>query len=110
MKSKVFCDNCGHEFHIMLKEQKQIINGEMIVRTYLQCPHCLSSFIVCYDNHRTLVMKKQIRRQTVSLQNITNEKEYERKLKRIHKLQNRLENETNILKTKYENFLEQEGN
>ena len=74
MNSKVFCDKCGHEFHIMLKEQKQI------------------------------------RRQTVSLQNITNEKEYERKLKRIHKLQNRLENETNILKTKYEKFLEQEGN
>ena len=110
MKSKVFCDNCGHEFHIMLKEQKQIINGEMIVRTYLQCPHCLSLFIVCYDNHRTLVMKKQIRKQTVCLQGITNEKEYERKLKRIHKLQNRLENETNILKTKYEKFLEQEGN
>ena len=110
MNSKVFCDNCGHEFHILLKEQKQIIDDEVIVRTYLQCPRCLSSFIVCYDNHRTLVMKKQIRKQTCSLQLITNEKEYKRKLKRIHKLQNRLENETNVLKTKYEKFLEQKGN
>lgn len=44
------------------------------------------------------------------LKSITDVKEYERKLKRIHKLQNRLKNETNILKTKYEKFLEQKGN
>ena len=92
----------------MLKEQEKQIDGQSVIRTYLQCPHCDAQYDVCYDSPSTLVLKKQIRKHTVMLGTIRDETQYKRKLKDIRKKQKRLEREMKILQTKYYKYFEEE--
>lgn len=93
----------------MLKEQTKQIDGQEIIKTYIECPHCKQQYVICYDNHSTLVLKKQIRRIVSSLKMVTNEEEYKRSLKKVEKKQNRLKREMDKLETKYNKHFK-EGN
>ena len=75
----------------------------------MECPHCKQQYVICYDSHSTLVLKKQIRRIVSSLKMITNEGEYKRSLKKVEKKQNRLKREMDKLETKYNKHFK-EGN
>ena len=86
---KVTCDRCHKEFNNLLKEKEKQIDGQCIIRTYLECPHCGEQYNVCYDSQSTLVLKKQIRRHTAMLGTIKDENQYRRKLKDIEKKQKR---------------------
>lgn len=90
----------------MLKEKEKQIDGQCIIRTYLECPHCGEQYDVCYDSQSTLVLKKQIRRHTAMLGTIRDEHQYRRKLKD----QKRLEREMKILQTKYCKYFEEKEN
>lgn len=105
---KVTCDRCHKEFDNILKEKEKQIDGQCIIRTYLECPHCGEQYGVCYDSQSTLVLKKQIRRHTAMLGTIRDEHQYRRKLKDIEKKQKRLEREMKILQTKYCKYFEEE--
>lgn len=107
---KVTCDRCHKEFNNLLKEQTKQIDGQEIIRTYIECPHCKAQYTVCYDCQSTLVLKKQIRRHTAMLQTIKDENQYRRKLKDIEKKQKRLEREMKVLQTKYSKQFEEKEN
>lgn len=110
---KVTCDRCHKEFNNVLKEKEKQIDGQYIIRTYLECPHCGEQYNVCYDSQSTLVLKKQIRRHTAMLGTIRDEHQYRRKLKDlkdIEKKQKRLEREMKILQTKYCKYFEEKEN
>ena len=90
----------------MLKEKEKQIDGQCIIRTYLECPHCGEQ----YDSQSSLVLKKQIRRHTAMLGTIRDEHQYRRKLKDIEKKQKWLEREMKILQTKYCKYFEEKEN
>lgn len=94
----------------MLKEKEKQIDGQSVIRTYLQCPHCGAQYSVCYDSLSTIVLKKQIRRHTAMLRTIRDEHQYRRKLKDIEKKQRRLGREMKILQTKYCKYFEEKEN
>ena len=91
-----------------MKEETKTIEGQEVIHTFLQCPHCGMIYTVCYDSPSTLVLKKQIRRHTAMLQTIRDEHRYKRKLKDIEKKQKRLEREMKILQSKYSPYFEEE--
>lgn len=105
---KVTCDGCHKEFYNILKETEKQVDGQKIIRTYLECPHCRKQYDVCYDSQSTLVLKKQIRKHITMLETIRDEQKYRRKLKDIEKKKKRLEREMNILQTKYEKDFREE--
>ena len=104
----VTCDRCHKDFNNVLKEQEKQIDGQDVIRTYLQCSHCGAQYNVCYDSPSTIVLKKQIRKHTAILGTIRDETQYKRKLKDIRKKQKRLEREMKILQTKYYKYFEEE--
>lgn len=85
----------------MLKEQTKTVEGHEIIRTYMECPKCKAQYDICYDDISTLVLKKQIRKETTKLKNVRNECKYRTELKKIEKKQKRLERANNILQSKY---------
>lgn len=95
----------------MLKEEEKQIGGQVVIRTYYECPECGAQYNICYDSPATLTLKKQIRKHTESLKTIRDANKYWKELKDIKKKQKRLEREMGILKTKYEKeFLEEKEN
>lgn len=94
----------------MLKEKEKQIDGQSVIRTYLQCPRCGAQYSVCYDSPSTLALKKQIRKHTVMLGTIRDENQYKRKAKDIEKKKRRLEREMKILQTKYYKHFEEKEN
>lgn len=99
---KVTCDRCHEEFYNVLKEQNKKVDGMNITRTFIECPNCGAQYTCYYDSQSTIVLKKQIRKQVSMLNEITDEKKREKKLKEIKKKQNRLSREEKILQTKFE--------
>lgn len=97
----VTCDKCHKEFESLLKEQTKIIDGNEIIKTYLECPHCGEHFVISLDNQSTLAKKKQIRRHVQMLGTIKDEKKFNAKQSDIEKRSKRLKREERILKAKY---------
>lgn len=100
----VTCDKCRMQFYSMLKEDTKEIEGRLITRTYFECPHCGQQYNICYDDRSTLVLKKQIRRQTEELGTIRDENKYWNKKQNIKRRQKRLEKEMELLQKKYEKY------
>ena len=95
------CDVCKNDFDCMLKEQTKTIEGHEIIRTYMECPKCKAQYDICYDDMKTLALKKQIRKETTKLNSVRNESKYRAELKKIEKKQKRLEHANMVLQSKY---------
>ena len=65
----VTCDKCHKPIDILLKEEEKAVEGQNIVRTYMECPYCKKQYDISYDSQSTLVLKKQIRRKQYALGN-----------------------------------------
>lgn len=79
-----------------------MIDGQQIIRTYMECPNCKRRYNVCFDNNSTLVKKKQIRMQTKMLQKVRDLEQREQKKLELEKRKRNVLRETKILRMKYE--------
>lgn len=85
----------------MIKEENKQVGKQNITRTFLVCPNCGKQYDSYYDNQKTLILKKQIRKALVSASAETNETNKERILKGIEKKKKQLKKEERILQTLY---------
>lgn len=65
------------------------------------CPNCGKQYDSYYDNQKTLILKKQIRKAFANANAETNETNKERILKGIEKKKKQLKKEERILQTLY---------
>ena len=72
---KVTCDKCQISFYPMIKEENKQVGKQNITRTFLACPNCGKQYDSYYDNQKTLILKKQIRKSTANMNSETNETE-----------------------------------
>ena len=98
---KVTCDKCQISFYPMIKEENKQVGKQNITRTFLVCPNCGKQYDSYYDNQKTLILKKQIRKATANINSETNETEKARFLKGIEKKKRQLQKEERILQTLY---------
>lgn len=99
---KVTCDKCQISFYPMIKEENKQVGKQNITRTFLVCPNCGKQYDCYYDNQKTLILKKQIRKLLVIKPEAdTNETNELRILKGIEKKRKQLEKEERILQTLY---------
>lgn len=98
---KVTCDKCQISFYPMIKEENKHVGKQNITRTFLVCPNCGKQYDSYYDNQKTLILKKQIRKALASASAETNETNKERILKGIEKKKKQLKKEERILQTLY---------
>lgn len=98
---KVTCDKCQISFYPMIKEENKQVGKQNITRTFLVCPNCGKQYDSYYDNQKTLILKKQIRKATANMNSETNETNKERILKGIEKKKKQLKKEERILQTLY---------
>lgn len=85
----------------MIKEENKQVGKQNIVRTFLVCPNCGKQYDSYYDNQKTLILKKQIRKAFANASVETNETNKERILKGIEKKKKQLKKEERILQTLY---------
>lgn len=85
----------------MIKEENKQVGKQNITRTFLVCPNCGKKYDCYYDNQKTLILKKQIRKATANMNSGTNETEKARFLKGIEKKKRQLQKEERILQTLY---------
>jgi hypothetical protein len=85
----------------MIKEENKQVGKQNITRTFLVCPNCGKQYDSYYDNQKTLILKKQIRKATANMNRETNETEKARFLKGIEKKKRQLQKEERILQTLY---------
>ena len=85
----------------MIKEENKQVGKQSITRTFLVCPNCGKQYDSYYDNQKTLILKKQIRKALVNANAETNETNKERILKGIEKKKKQLKKEERILQTLY---------
>ena len=85
----------------MIKEENKQVGKQNITRTFLVCPNCGKQYDSYYDNQKTLILKKQIRKALVNASVETNETNKERILKGIEKKKKQLKKEERILQTLY---------
>ena len=85
----------------MIKEENKQVGKQNITRTFLVCPNCGKQYDSYYDNQKTLILKKQIRKALVNSSVETNETNKERILKGIEKKKKQLKKEERILQTLY---------
>lgn len=95
------CDKCQTSFYPMIKEENKQVGKQNITRTFLECPNCGKQYDSYYDNQKTLILKKQIRKALASASVETNETNKERILKGIEKKKKQLKKEERILQTLY---------
>lgn len=98
---KVTCDKCQISFYPMIKEENKQVGKQNIIRTFLVCPNCGKQYDCYYDNQKTLVLKKQIRKATANMNSETDETKKVRFLKGIEKKKRQLQKEERILQTLY---------
>lgn len=99
---KVTCDKCQISFYPMIKEENKQVGKQNITRTFLVCPNCGKQYDCYYDNQKTLILKKQIRKLfVIKPEAETNETNELRILKGIEKKRRQLEKEERILQTLY---------
>ena len=101
---KVTCDKCQISFYTMIKEENKQVGKQNITRTFLVCTNCGKQYDSYYDNQKTLILKKQIRKALANASVETNEKNEtnkERILKGIEKKKKQLKKEERILQTLY---------
>lgn len=85
----------------MIKEENKQVGKQNITRTFLVCPNCGKQYDSYYDNQKTLILKKQIRKALANASVETNETNKERILKGIEKKKRQLKKEERILQTLY---------
>lgn len=85
----------------MIKEENKQVGKQNITRTFLVCPNCGKQYDSYYDNQKTLILKKQIRKATANMNSETNETNKEIILKGIEKKKKQLKKEERILQTLY---------
>ena len=85
----------------MIKEENKQVGKQNITRTFLVCPNCGKQYDSYYDNQKTLILKKQIRKAFANASVETNETNKERILKGIEKKKKQLKKEERILQTLY---------
>lgn len=85
----------------MIKEENKQVGKQNITRTFLVCPNCGKQYDSYYDNQKTLILKKQIRKAFANANAETNETNKERILKGIEKKKKQLKKEERILQTLY---------
>lgn len=85
----------------MIKEENKQVGKQNITRTFLVCPNCGKQYDSYYDNQKTLILKKQIRKALANANAETNETNKERILKGIEKKKKQLKKEERILQTLY---------
>lgn len=85
----------------MIKEENKQAGKQNITRTFLVCPNCGKQYDSYYDNKKTLILKKQIRKATANMNSETNETNKEIILKGIEKKKKQLKKEERILQTLY---------
>ena len=85
----------------MIKEENKQVGKQNITRTFLVCPNCGKQYDSYYDNQKTLILKKQIRKALANANVETNETNKERILKGIEKKKKQLKKEERILQTLY---------
>ena len=85
----------------MIKEENKQVGKQNITRTFLVCPNCGKQYDSYYDNQKTLILKKQIRKALANVSVETNETNKERILKGIEKKKKQLKKEERILQTLY---------
>ena len=85
----------------MIKEENKQVGKQNITRTFLVCPNCGKQYDYYYDNQKTLILKKQIRKAFANASVETNETNKERILKGIEKKKKQLKKEERILQTSY---------
>lgn len=85
----------------MIKEENKQVGKQNITRTFLVCPNCGKQYDSYYDNQKTLILKKQIRKALANASVETNETNKERILKGIEKKKKQLKKEERILQTLY---------
>ena len=85
----------------MIQEENKQVGKQNITRTFLVCPNCGKQYDSYYDNQRTLILKKQIRKALANASVETNETNKERILKGIEKKKKQLKKEERILQTLY---------
>ena len=96
------CDKCQISFYPMIKEENKQVGKQNITRTFLVCPNCGKQYDCYYDNQKTLILKKQIRKAlAIKPRAETNETNELRILKGIEKKRKQLEKEERILQTLY---------
>lgn len=105
---KVTCDKCQISFYPMIKEENKQVGKQNITRTFLVCPNCGKQYDSYYDNQKTLILKKQIRKAFANASVETNETNKERILKgadsnrkQIEKKKKQLKKEERISQTLY---------
>jgi DNA-directed RNA polymerase subunit M/transcription elongation factor TFIIS len=97
----VTCDKCQISFYPMIKEENKQVGKQNITRTFLVCPNCGKQYDSYYDNQKTLILKKQIRKATANMNSETNETEKARFFNGIEKKKRQLQKEERILQTLY---------
>lgn len=85
----------------MIKEENKQVGKQNITRTFLVCPNCGKQYDCYYDNQKTLILKKQIRKALANANAETNETNKEKILKGIEKKKKQLKKEERILQTLY---------
>jgi hypothetical protein len=85
----------------MIKEENKQVGKQNITRAFLVCPNCGKQYDSYYDNQKTLILKKQIRKALANASVETNETNKERILKGIEKKKRQLKKEERILQTLY---------
>ena len=95
------CDKCQVSFYPRRKEENKQVGKQNITRTFLVCPNCGKQYDSYYDNQKTLILKKQIRKALANVSVETNETNKERILKGIEKKKKQLKKEERILQTLY---------
>ena len=85
----------------MIKEENKQVGKQNITRTFLVCPNCGKQYDSYYDNQKTLILKKQIRKALANASVETNETNKERILKGIEKKKKQLKKEERISQTLY---------
>lgn len=99
----VTCDTCKNQFALTkLEQDKIILEGNEIWRTFFRCPYCGEEYATEYDNLETFSLRKQIRKITIRLQepNIKQKKQ-KQCLKELKQKQNRLKQCELLLRQKY---------
>lgn len=102
----IVCDSCEKPMAAKTFEQRKVINGKTISRTYLKCEHCGAEYTSYYDDDKSLALKEEIRKLVGKVYNDAYADSYEKNLDTMITKQERLKHMTNKLKRKYAKYFE----
>uniref|UniRef100_A0AAU8AZ39 Transglycosylase n=1 Tax=Dulem virus 36 TaxID=3145754 RepID=A0AAU8AZ39_9CAUD len=89
----ISCDKCGNIMEPKIQEQSKRISGQKITQLFLKCKECGKRYIISYETHSTLFLKKKIRSKTEQLKVIRNPIQYKTELNNIDRYKRMLSKE-----------------